>query len=504
MPQAKSQFTSLKKSTFKILTCLSKSFALTGLFFQAALLQANAETFSQETFKTHLRWSLNAKKDSIVLNKSSNTLSIKTLDKSLFNDVAGDISKLDMNKDYFKDVDYSEGKEGAPSEIKVSLKDDSVELFTFFKDREDKHILDFWINHDLVATKKAAIQKRPEVKKILPAPKKIVKKKVPKKKATLDKEISVLNAKKVVKKTKTQYKDFRYGAAFVWDYQAFIPPLESEINLAVKGPDYFYEVEDRSVQEGDDKETHMQLSINFYKKQKWGLMTKSIELYEKRYGSDKNRDLNDFMKAVSMIKNAIKPKVDANFKSDSEEMGPQPRVTQKGIFSAAASILKNVIDRTQNYDMKKASMRYMLEASLRDKDYINALQMAKQLYVAATGEFDDEMIVRSSRAILYSLAHLRQLEKMEEFLQNKAVIRVLPAQEGDAYVALLALLKMIETKSSPALQRIKLAIQDRYIPLFCLTRPRPISEEPNMRRPSSSLTSLWRTTHFTMSPARPI
>ncbi|MEX1098806.1 MAG: tetratricopeptide repeat protein, partial [Bacteriovoracaceae bacterium] len=105
------------------------------------------------------------------------------------------------------------------------------------------------------------------------------------------------------------------------------------------------------------------------------------------------------------------------------------------------NILQNVVDRTENYELKKACMRYLLESNLKDADYIRSLQMAKQLYVAATGQFDDEMIVRSSRVILYSLAKLKQLKKMEEFLNNKAVIRVLPAQEGDAYVAFTNLSK---------------------------------------------------------------
>tara|TARA_Y100001936_G_C16087049_1_gene682550 strand:+ start:1759 stop:4551 length:2793 start_codon:yes stop_codon:yes gene_type:complete len=426
---------------FKILTCILVAF---GSFFPA-----HSVILNQQTFKTHLRWSLDADKQRLSINKDGQYLNLKTLDQKLFLTLVEDFTKLDGDKRYFSGFNYKEGKNGSPSEITVGLKDESIELFTFYKDKENKHVLDFWINEDLVATKKAAVRKKPAVVKVAPKP--VLKKKAPKKAPVkLDKEISVLNPEKIAKsKVRKEFRDFRYGAAFVWDYPAFIPPLESEVNLAVKGPDYFYEIKDRPFQNGDKKEAHMQLSINFYRKQKWGLMTKSINLYEKQYGKDSNRDLLEFMKAVSLIKNIIKPSVETkieqpapitNDEGEIVESGPQISTSNKGIFSAALAKLQNVADRSQNYELKKASMRYILESNLREQDYIQSLQVAKELYVAATTEFDDDMIVRSSRVILYSLAKLKQLSKMEEFLKNKAVIRVLPPQEGDAYIGYVNLI----------------------------------------------------------------
>ena len=429
-----------QRAMFKILTCI--------LVVTGSILPVYSETISQETFKTHLRWSLNTGKEGIMIDKKGNSLFLRTLDAGLFSSLAQDLTKVGLDKSYFKSVDYKEGSNGSPSEVKVELKDDSVELFTFYKDKENKHIMDFWINQDLVVTKKAAIQKDPQVKKVAPVKTKPVQKKVVKAVPRLDKEMSVLDPSKVAENKKTGYRDFRYGAAFVWDYEAFIPPLESDINLSVKGPDAFYSLEDRAFEQGDEKESHMQLSINFFRKQKWGLMTKSLELYEKRYGNDSNKDFNDFMKAVSLIKNTINPKVETKLEAPKTVEGkngelvqiePTIRASDKGILSAGISILQNIVDRTENYELKKACMRYILQSNLSDQDYVRALQMAKQLYVSATERFDDEMIIRSSRAILYSLAHLKQTKKMEEFLQNKAVIRVLPAQEGDAYISFVNL-----------------------------------------------------------------
>ena len=34
----------------------------------------------------------------------------------------------------------------------------------------------------------------------------------------------------IEKNQKGGFRDFRYGAAFIWDYKAFIPPLEKVIN----------------------------------------------------------------------------------------------------------------------------------------------------------------------------------------------------------------------------------------------------------------------------------
>ncbi|MCO4752995.1 MAG: hypothetical protein KC478_00865 [Bacteriovoracaceae bacterium] len=425
-----------QRSMFKILTCFLITFG--------SFSPVHSRILNQQVYKTHLRWSLDADKERLSVNKDGQFLVLKTLDTKLFNSLVEDFAKLDGDKNYFKGFNYNEGKNGSPSEVRVALKDESIELFSFYKDKADKHVLDFWINQDLVATKKAAVRKTPKVVSV--AAKKSVKVKKAKKKQAprLDKEISVLNPESIFKQKRNKdFRDFRYGGAFVWDYPAFIPPLENEVNLTIKGPDYFYKIQDRPFQNGDKKEAHMQLSINFYRSQKWGLMTKSIDLYEKQYGSDANKDILEFMKAASLIKNIIKPKVETkveqpalveNEKGEMVPSGPRISSSNKGIFAAAIAKLQNVADRSQDYELKKASMRYILESNLKDKDYIQSLQVAKELYVAATTEFDDEMIVRSSRAILYSLAKLKQLKKMEEFLQNKAVIRVLPPQEGDAYI----------------------------------------------------------------------
>lgn len=425
---------------------------LTLLLFLVGVFSANASVLNQSEFKTHLRWKIASSKKQLLIKKTDNTITIKTLDKQLFTDLISDLLKLDKKQQYIKDFVYSADKLPAgPAELTVNLTSDSIELFSFYKDQTNNYVLDFWENKDTVITKKAALVKQPKVLKLAKPKqetKKVAKKIEPKKINEVAKVTDVLNPENIMEKNQDKgFRDFRYGAAFVWDYPAFIPPLEKDINISIKTPDYLYEIKDRTFS-NDNKESHMQLTINFYRKGQWGLMTRSITLYENKYGKDSNQELNDFLKANSLIRNVIKPSMKSKATSESEKDqiaeikesgGVVPAhlkidFSDKGTFQAGINILTKVAERTTNYDLKKATDRYILQYSLDRDDYISALQIAKRLYVSSTEQFDDEMIIYSSRVILNSLAHLKQLDKIKEFLSNKAVIRVLPKQEGIAYI----------------------------------------------------------------------
>jgi hypothetical protein len=415
---------------FKILTFI--------LLITASFSIAFAQTLSQEEFKTHLRWTLKSPKEQISIKKRNNRLILETLNEDLYQAIVGDIARIDKKLSYMDQIQYSkEDYPNKPAKIIIDLKDDSVELFSFFKTEGQKYVMDFWVNKDLVETKKAAVVKKIQpVKKIVPKKKRIVRKKPNKIEKTVKKDsFRIIDPENVVQsKTNRKYKDFRYGAAFLWDYAAYIPPLEKDLNLKVKAPDYLYTVKDREF-EKDPKEAHMQLSIKFFRQKKWGLMTKSINLYEKKYGQDQNREINDFMKATSLIKNTIKQEIKPQRKD--KEVDPDEAVTvvsDSGTIYAGINILTNVAERTSDYEMKSATLRYIMQYALDREDYVKSLQLAKKLYVASTESFHDEMIIYSSRVILYSLTKLRQLDKISEFLSNKAVMRVLPKQEGKAYI----------------------------------------------------------------------
>ena len=142
-------------------------------------------------------------------------------------------------------------------------------------------MLDFWINKDRVVTKKAAVVKnvKPEKSKIskkLSTIKKANKQVLPSKnKASTqglvsDSAFDIIDPEKILEsKVNLTSRDFRYGAAFIWDYRPLLAPLEKDVNLRVKSPDYLYEIKDRDF-ESNPKEAHLQLSIKFFRQKKMG------------------------------------------------------------------------------------------------------------------------------------------------------------------------------------------------------------------------------------------
>ena len=153
------------------------------------------------------------------------------------------------------------------------------------------------------------------------------------------KYISTLNGDK-------EFRDFRYGASLIWNYAPLIPELKSSMDISKKTPEYLYPIENREYQK-DDKEAHMQIAINMFNRKKWGLMYKSIKLYEKKYGIDSNNDLNEYLKANAVLKTAI----------------------QKGEQSTtkmAVNMFENLAGVTSNFKMKKAILKYLIDYFIKD------------------------------------------------------------------------------------------------------------------------------------------
>lgn len=400
----------------KLLPRILTALALTISVFQTSL----ADTFNQEVFKTHLRWNIIAPRDQVFITKKDQVLTVETLNLQLFEKLVYDFGKITADQIYIKEMKFSqENFPAKPASITIQLKDQSIELFSFYRDVDRKYILDFWINKDLVTERTAALSKPlplPEVKK---SPLKKVA--APEKKILAPRlESKILPIVEVTKpitqdvsKNNPDYRDFRYGASFVWDYLPMVPNLEKDVNLASKIPDSLYPIKDREFL-GDEKEAHLQLSINFYRKDKFGLMNKSIDLYKKKYGTDKNSIWNEYLKANALLRgNIAKP--------------------NKGITQSALNILSNIVGKTDNYELKAAIYRYSLQYSLDNNDYVKALQTAKEFFVEARSDFDQDFVIYSAQAILYSLAQLKQVDKIEEFLSDKKLMSILPAQIGMAY-----------------------------------------------------------------------
>lgn len=376
---------------------------------------ALSDVFSQEQFKTHLRWNLNLPKEQVTISKKDNVVTLETLNLPLYEQMVGEMAKMKRAEGYVENVSYSqEDFPTKPARVVVQLKDTSVELFSFYRDVDRKWIMDFWVNADLLPSKAAS-----NVKPLpLPVEKKVAKpatKPIPSvlkspRKSLL--EVVQVPAQET-KLMNPDYRDFRYGAALVWDYPAMLPPLERDVNLESKIPESMYNIKDRELLD-DPKEAHMQLSINLYRDGKWGLLNKSLTLYQKKYGEDANFDLNEWLRVNALLRSNITKK-------------------DKVLQASAMNILQNLLERSNDYEIKRASFRYLMQYQIDRGDYFKSLEMAKRFFVEARGQFDHDMVILSANVILNALARLHQDDKIAEFLADKKLASMLPPQTEFAY-----------------------------------------------------------------------
>ncbi len=394
------------KNFIKILTFTIPMTFISGHAFAGQIL-------NQVNFKTHLRWNIFANKKDVFVSKKGTDVIIKTLNMNIFDQLKSDVESIQSGNRYLNNIKINnvDVEAGMVGSIAVHLSSEDVELFSFYRDSEKKHVLDFWIDEDAVKTKAAAIKPKQEAPKV--APKKVVPVKVEKKetrpasfkKLTRLDEVRIENSK--------EYRDYRYGASFIWDYEANSPVLKKTVNIDRKTPEYFYPVRDRSY-EKNEKEAHLQLSINLFRKKKWGLMYKSIKLFEKKYGDEEYADINDYLRANAILKN--------NFVEG--KLGPQ---------KMALNMLANIAERTTEYDLKKGIYKYLIAFLTQHEDHVKTLDLAKKYYVITKDQFDIEEAEYAAEVMLHSLAKLRQIDVLKKLLEDKTIIKMLPKQMRLAY-----------------------------------------------------------------------
>gem|GEM_PF-458224 len=420
------------------------------------------ETYAikEENLKTHLRWGLVAPKDLLLVEEKKRpsgvtTLILKSVDFTFLASIANDLKTKKPDAKYIKAIKYDNRVDGptGPS-IEVELASSKVEAFNFFKDKEGRYIIDFWIEEE-TNPKAVALESSKENDGKKTEGQESGKVKTPAKnnsppvamattknekssgsnkdekssssnkdnaKENTSSKVELVASVELEKKNEavapTQviaptHRDFRYGAAFFWDYSPLPPKFDLGVNLDRKGPDHFYPIDDRQF-EKDEKEAHMQLTINLFRKAKWGLMYKSIKLYEQKYGEDSNQLLNEYIKANSIIKESIR----------NGDLTP---------VRMALNTLETIAERSTNYDLTKGILKYLLAYKVFNTDLISALKISKKLYVKSKENFDYEESGVMAEAILHCLAHLGQTDQIEEFLSEKTVEKLISGQVRLAY-----------------------------------------------------------------------
>ncbi|MBF0362654.1 MAG: hypothetical protein HQK49_16660 [Oligoflexia bacterium] len=436
---------------------------------------------SQEFFKTHLRLTFNVKKDEILINQKGKDVWIETLNITLFDRIKGDFERIKLADKYFVEIKLSsEGYPEKAATIKLILADKNIDIFSFYKDSDKKYIVDFWENKEIKDTKetkdfkaenkvgvgagtlipdeddnkdkdkdkdkdekvvtsvvgdknksKDKIKRKPA--SVLPA---ITEPPIPKPITANIANASIANASianatvsdvtsgthSIANKNKKKYRDFRYGAAIVWDYPALIPSINEGINLQNKTAEYFYPISDRQYDKSE-KEAHLQLVINLYKKTQYGLMNKAMELYKKKYGEEDNLEVINYLKANSLLRDSFGKKE-----------------LDKGPEKLAIAMYTTLVDSVKEYDFKRGLLQYLVHYFLKKEDYVQMLQYAKRLYVNSKSNFDEEFEIFSAKMILHGLAGLWQVDSIKNFVSEKSIQSILPKQILLAYemYALLA------------------------------------------------------------------
>ena len=342
----------------------------------------------QEKQKTYLRWKLSAPKNHILVKREGERIWLKTSNESLFSHLKREIQNFDRDGQYMERIEFDpSGKENGFFSIQVLLKK-NIELFAFYRDREKKHVIDFWKER----TMEGIVAEKPKPSK--------------KVKPVVQKVTVVRSAKKKVEveKKKGGYRDFRYGASFYWNYAPLEIRFKKIVDLKSKTPEFFYPIEDRDYKKSD-KEAHVQLSINMYRKRKWGLMYNSIKIYRDKYGEADNFEINEYLKANAIIRSSFQKQ-------------------EKGPLKAALNILSNIEKKSRNYALRKGIVKYLLQYHLDGKDHVAALRSAKNLYVM-TVENNDGDAKLAAQALLYSLSKLNQIADIQKILEEKGMSKYL-------------------------------------------------------------------------------
>lgn len=372
--------------------------------------------FKKEKNSKFLRWYLKVNKDQLIVTKTENWVLIETFEEKIFEELKLTLERNELENDYFRSVKFTkEYFPERPAQVQLFLKNNTIELFKFFKPEDQQLVLDFWVNPEIKVTETEKIEV-PESKPVVEQ--RIVEEKKPDLKndfkplATVDRVVSWTSSNEDVEKN--SYKDFRYGGTILWPYKGMEPQHQPDIILGSKVPEFFFPLKTPNVSK-DDRESTLQLMINFYKKEKFGLMKKTIDLFNQKFkANDKEKVFLSYLEANTLLKSAI-----AN---------PSSTIMQGGMAR-----LENIIKQSDEYGYQKVSYRFLIQYAINRGDYKKSLELSKNFFIRSNENRDKEMIYLSTKTILYSLAQLNQVEKLDQFINEPQVAQWLDTQEGVSY-----------------------------------------------------------------------
>ena len=133
------------------------------LFVSLENISGAQSILDQEKASTYLRWNLFTGRDQLQFDKKGNKVTIRTLNPGVYASIKGELSQLKADATYIKNVNFLDQDPllANVSTIEVELVNDNVEMFSFYRERDKKYVLDFWVDGDSVNLKKAALKKAP-------------------------------------------------------------------------------------------------------------------------------------------------------------------------------------------------------------------------------------------------------------------------------------------------------------------------------------------------------
>jgi TolA-binding protein len=390
---------------------------LAGIFFCQTL---KAQIFISENANSYHRWNINAPKDFLLIKKEKGLLIIESLEIALIENLFKEINLGSVNSKYIKSVKRSDQR--GYLGIAVEFSDPEIDAFNFYRDQENKYVIDFWKEdtntpdyNQKISEKKNAEQSETKIaeeeakavvsvkKEVLIAPV------VEKKKAT---PIKVDEASVAIPQN-DQLRDFRYGAPFVWKYAAQLPTMSPPTDVTAKTVEVFYPINNRDI-EKSAKETHIQLAVNMYRKKQYGLMNKSIELFQKKYGESEADYFFEYMKANALLRDNL----------EKGEIEP---------VKVAINMLLALYKKSPDPAQKQAIGKYLMSYYYYKNDTVNLLKIAKSYYVESKGSFNYEEIRFVSDLIFYSLAKLKQVDQLNQLLEDTILKKYLAPQRFIAF-----------------------------------------------------------------------
>lgn len=386
---------------------------LTILFF--IITSVNAIEFNQEKNTKYLRWLLKTSKDQLIVTKSENWVLLETFEMNIFEKLKTILENAELDNNYFSSIKFTKDYfPERPAQIQLFLKNNSVELFKFFKPEDQQLVLDFWINPDVKVTdsqKKPVIDEKNQDNEVI-TPKIVEKKEVAfNPQASID-QVTSWNSS--VQDSKNGYRDFRYGATIIWPYKSIIPQNDVDIQLSSKRPDFYLPIKTPNLVK-DERETILQLIVNFYKKEKFGLMKKTMDLFSQKYKiTDEEKMFFTYVEANTLFRSAMLS-------------------NSNSLMQGGMSRLEEILKVSKDYNYQKVAYRFLIQHAVNRENYQKSLELAKDFYIRSNENRDKEMIYLSTKTILYSLAELNQVDKLDQFINDSYVSKWLDTQEGISY-----------------------------------------------------------------------